>query len=334
MVSWFQVGVLMILVQQDAPTFEDLFPQTPPPPIVAARKVGISETVIKPCQSVTVVFEVTLAEGAVRTQWPKVAREVSELLRVNGEEYWNRLSGSGSTNTACEFDLLWPQPIGREPPLRSSDRALIAATCQVDLKEKVCLFREPGEYTMEFFFGEHRLTARVHVEPPTPTERRIIDKLSTVEMFLLLLDPTERQYATAENISLLEELASLDSAYANMFSLTLAIAKRHRDPERWVNMTDEQKRKDYREQYRLLIPILTEELDSRVKALAAAQMAHAAGQLAKLEDDPHKRAEFDDIRWRLLERLSECPLVPSEQALAQEALRSRASIAKRIDEKP
>jgi len=313
--------IVLIFSQQGPPTFDELFPKGPPPEIVSVRKVSESETTLKPCQAFTLIFDVTLAGEALRTQWPKIARKASNVVRVNGHDYMNRLSYSGGgANDVCRFEILWPQPAGGEPPPKSSDRALVAAACQVNLLDRVCLFREPGDYRIEFFFGEQTLETTVRVVAPTTAERGIMEKLSTVPMFQLLLDPTDVQYATPENIATLEALLRISSAYDDMLSLTIGVAKGRRvGRPRWNELTDDQKREELRERYRLLDPVTGQErLTTRVAGLAASELANVAGELARLESGPEKREEYLDVRGRLLQRVSDCPLVPREQGTAKE----------------
>ncbi|MGD2110538.1 MAG: hypothetical protein PVI86_14255 [Phycisphaerae bacterium] len=313
-------GLIMVIVAQQGPsTMEEIFPRTPPPDIVGVHKVTQSEAVLKPCQAFTVVFEITLASEAVRTQWPKVARKISNVVRVNGHDYRNQIAdSSGSTNNVCVFELLWPQPVGREPPLRSSETALISATCQFALRQRTCLFGKPGEYRLEFFFGERTVETTVEVLPPTHAEQAIVDELNTLPMLLFFADPTDRQYATPENIRTVETLLAVPTDYSRMLSLTVGVAKGRRvGRPLWSDMADEQKREELRERFALVAPVLEGELDTRLEGLAASELFNTAAQLGRLETDPQKRAEFAKVREDVLPKLAACPLVPHEQALAK-----------------
>ena len=326
MVEILQVFIVLNLCQQNSPTFDELFPKAAPPDIVNVRRVSESESVLKPCQAFTIMFEVTLAGEALRTQWPKITRKASNLVRVNGHAYKNMLSGAGSTNDACVFKLLWPQPIGREPPPPSAKSALIAATCQIDLKERACLFREPGDHRLEFFFGDQTLETTVQVAAPTLVERQIIARLSKIPMFFLLLDPTNRQYATPENIAELAALLDPPSDYTDLLSMTIGVAKGRRvGRPRWTELTDEQKHAELEERYGLLERVATlEQLTTPLEALAAFELANVGMQLSHLVGEIPKRAEYKDLQTRLFQKVADCPLVPREQALAKQAMQGRA----------
>ena len=322
MVGTLHVIIVLSLFQQASPTFEELFPRTPPPGIVNVRKVSQSGGALKPCQALTVLFEVTLAEEAVRTQWPKVARKVSNLVRVNGVEYKNMISGAGSTNDACVFELLWPRPAGRKPPLRSAQSALISATCQFDLKEQVCLFQEPGDYRVEFFFEDHTMETTVHADIPTPDERQIIERLNTLPMLLFLLKPTDRQYATPENIQACEELLAVESDYSDMLAMTVGVAKGRRvGRPLWHELTDDQKSEELQKRYKLLEGVAKrEQLTSRLAGLAAFELANIASQLAHLARETSKRGEYNTLQTRLFQKVAACHWVPREQALAKQVI--------------
>lgn len=324
MVDTLHLIIMLSLFQQASPTFEDLFPRTPPPDIANVRKVSQSEGELKPCQALTVLFEVTLVEEALRTQWPKIARKASKLVRVNGHDYKNRLS-AGPANDACEFELLWPNPIGRELPLKSAQIALISATCQFDLKERVCLFQEPGDYRVEFFFEDHTVVATVHTNIPTQEERQIIERLNTLPMLLLLLKPTDRQYATPENIKICEELLTIKSDYSEMLAMTAGVALRLRERRpMWTELTEEQKREELQKRYRLLEPVLKrEQLTSRLEGLAAFELANVVTQLAHLVGESPKRVVYNDLQMRLFQKVADCPLIPQQQVMAKQIIQER-----------
>lgn len=315
--------ILLTICQAPNPTLDELFPKTPPPPIASVRTISTSDAGIKPCQGVTLVFEVVLRADALRTQWPRIARDVSRLVRLNGRDRWNRLS-ENSTNSICAFEVLWPVPPGREPPLKSSDQALIGAACQIDAEARTCLFTEPGDYRLEFFFGNQILETTVHVVAPTPEEGAVIEKLNTVPMLLLLSDPTDAQYATPENLKLCEELLATPSDYSKMLSLTVGVAKGRRVSQRpWSELTEEQRRSELEERSRLLESVRNEDrLTSRLSALAAFELANVSAQLVVLDPDPDKRAEYVRVRDKLMSKVAECDLSPREQGIAKQHLQA------------
>jgi hypothetical protein len=326
MVTILKMFMVLILSQQIPPTFDELFPKSPPPGIVSVRKISESESSIKPCQPFTVVFEVSVAGEALRTQWAQIVRKVSDLVRVNEHEYKNRLSySSGGANDACRFEVLWAEPAGGEPPPRSSDRALLEAACQYILKKDgTCLFQDPGNYRLEFFFGDHTVVTTVDVAVPTLEEGKIIEKLSTLPMLLFLLHPTDPQHATPENIATLEPLLHVSSAYEDMLSFTIGVAKGRRvGRPPWADLSDDQKREELQERLALVAHAIDLAPDSRLVGLADNEVVHVTSQLAKLESDPQKRAELLGTRTKALQKLVTCPIVPREQGVAKAMLEDK-----------
>lgn len=324
MVTMLQMFAVVVLLQQAPPVFDEMFAKSPPPEIASARKISESDNLLKPCHGFTVVFEVTLVEQASRTQWSKIARQVSNLVRVNGHDHKNGLTGSGATNDVCVFELLWPEAVGGEVPLQSSDRALIAASCQIECKARACLFRQAGDYRLEFFFGDKTLEATVHVSAPTPAERPIVDKLSTLPILLFLVDPTDPQYATPENMAVLNSVLEPPSGYTSMLSMALGIAKGHQVRDRlWTELTTTEQRAELQERYDLLrASSTTEPLLTRLSALAASELAGVAGRLAVLTNDPDRRAEYLNVRDESLQQVAHCRLLPREQEFAKRLLGS------------
>jgi len=319
MVAFMQLLLSLSFLQNSGPTYDELFPQSRLPEVLSIRLVSESSRSIKPCQPFTAVFEVRLADQALRSEWAQVARQASKVLRINDVDFTNRLS-EGSTNSACEFRFLWPEPTDGAAPPRSAESALISADCQINAITRSCLFLEPGQYRIEFVFGDHNLETRLAVNHPTGVERKIVDRLNVLPMLLFLRDPTDSQYATPENLGTLEELVAIPSDYSSLLGMVLSLAKqRVRDPSR-AELTPEEKREELTARFALLQPVTREaRLTRRIAALAAWDLAMTAGALARLEPNPEKRTEYTSLQATLFERVSDCPLVPRERALAQAA---------------
>lgn len=290
--------------------------------ITGVRVVGQSADITKPCKPVTVVFEVSVCESASRAKWREIVRLVSNLVRINGRDFRNPLVDAGPANYACSFDLLWPEPVDRKPRMASSETALLAASCQFDLKTHDCLFRDAGQYLVQFFFGGHSLTVILTARGPTRPERRIVEKLSTLPMVLFLLQPTDMQHATPENIEELEALLEVSPDYSTMISWTLGVAKGVRvGRPRWRTMTEEEQRDELKERYALLKSVANEKhLTTRLAGLAGSELTNVAVQLAHMEPDLDRRGEYLDIYSRVRAKVAECVLVPHAQAMAKGAI--------------
>jgi hypothetical protein len=146
-------------------------------------------------------------------------------------------------------------------------------------------------------------------------------------MLLLLLQPTDRQHATPENIAALEALLDPPSDYSPMLSMTAGVAKGRRvgKPALW-ELTDDQKREELQERYRLLEPVAKlERLVTKLEGLAAFELATVSGELSRLESEVQNRARYKELEERLLSKVADCPLVPREQALAKEFVLKRTN---------
>lgn len=315
-----QLIMLSLFSQVASPAYDELFPKTPPPPIVSARIISASDTTIKPCQAVTWVFEVVLKSDAMRSQWPRVAQDISQRVRLNGVDYIKRLGNEGALNEACTFEVIWPQPAGPDLPPNSSIQALIAAYCQLNARDRTCLFLTPGEYSFEFFFGERTLSTTVHVVAPTPDEQAIIEKLNNLPVLLFLANP--RNHDKPEFIALVESLLLVPNDYSPMLSLTMGLAKsKHTGRLLPAELTDQARHDELATLLELLRPVLRCKPDSKLIGQAAFQFAAIAARLSTMTTDEQARATLIRDRDAAFELTAECLLVPLEKAQALNALR-------------
>lgn len=295
----------------------------PLPEVVSATVIGHSPSTIKPCQPTNVIVEVEVDRPIDLALWARVTRAMSELLRVNGVEYRNRLSSDSTTlNEAARFILIEPAPATRTGVVPGAHRrARVLVEFLLKDKGQAYLFSDPGRYDIELLAGKQVIPVEVDVEVPTPAERRIIEAIDKNSVRFFLTIPRDRKLATPEVLGLIERLAREDTDYEKWLSLSLGLGLYHarkcgpRDED-----FEEKNRALAEEVYGWLSPYCTGEITSRVEALAADWCTNHLGGLARATEDKSKATEYRARRDELWRKLADSPYGFEQGARAKNAL--------------
>lgn len=280
------------------------------PPLQSIRVVSQSADSLKPCYPLTVIFEVTFIHEASPMERHAFLREVSKRVRVNETTYLNRLSDLGTTNDACLFELA-DEILGVER-LRPLRIAYISALCQVDLKERACLFEQPGPVQFQFWFDEMTRTVLANVEAlSSDDERNVLETLKNEEMALLLVDPTNPRFAGPKSTSILKELIDRRTSYSSLLSIILALADRpstsaiSKEQNIDVYLADLQYRRN------LLSPVVHTPLMSSIDVKAARELLRLLREIGKIENEATKQVSNRDVEKAIQEKLAMFPLQSS-----------------------
>lgn len=277
---------------------------------------------VKPCMEATFVIGVSLREPASREKWIQLKKRASRRLLINGKVYTNPLDDSYSLNRACRFELGCPEAVDSCEANWSASNTILIVSCQVDLESRSCLFENVGNYEMAFFVEGMEIAASVTITDPTNEERAIIQRVNSPEVLPFLMDPTDKTFATPQNIKLFNELCVTPTSYAPYLSLVLGIGLRPGvGSPAWGAVEEERKRENLLVRYRLLQPVVNMDLGSRVMGIAAFDLAEVAHGLLQFESDQSTRDEYQAISRQMLTKVSGCDLVPRERSLAKEALK-------------
>ena len=294
-------------------------PREPLPEIVSAKVVEHSALTIKPCQYASIIVEVEVDRPILAGTWMRLVQSMSQVLRVNGVEYHNRLSSDSSTlNEAGAFALVAPPRLRGPETGAKYQRGKVLMQFSLYGKERACLFREKGRYEIELIPEGPIVKVQVTVEEPTATEREIVEALRDENVHLFLLDPTNRQFATPETLALIERFARADTDYKKWLSLSLGLGLYH---ARNFDSRDEEKSRALAEQvYSWFSPYCTGEITSRLEAIATYWCAMHLGWLGRATEDKSKSPAYFAQQVELLRKLADSPYGFDEGAMAREAL--------------
>jgi len=293
-----------------------------PAPVLRAAIIQCSSLSIKPCQSVTAVIDVEADSSLTESAWRRIVHQTSQVVRVNGQEFRNRLSSSTSSlNDAADFRLRENRvkDTGVQTKEETKHRQIIV-TMFLNGRDRECMFSTPGRQRMEFTVGDELLALEVDVNEPTPQEHEIIESINSLPVLLFLLDPEQKQCATAETLSIIESLMRHDTAHKKMLSLARGLAREGTSSMGSPTSPDFEERRlaAVRERYEWLAPFCFDEITSRIEATAAFKCGLFAGMLAGNTKDSQQAERYLAQRVELWNKVADSPLAFGETARAKE----------------
>jgi len=294
----------------------------PLPAVVSAKVAAHSPLTVKPCQHANVILEVEVDRPILVGTWQRLVHAMSQLIRVNGVEYRNRLSSESSTlNSGAWFILREPRPLRGPETGEMYRRRQVLIEFSLNSEERACLFREKGHYDIEIMPGDRVVNVEVIVEEPTPAEREVVEAISDLHVLLFLVKPMDRQYSTPETLALIERLARQDTSYKKWLSLSLGLGLQHaRNFESGDEDFEEKSRARAEQVNSWLSPYCTGEISSRLEATATYWRGMHLGWLARVTEDKSKAAAYLAQRDDLWRKLADSPYGFDEGAMAKEAL--------------
>ena len=320
MVATFYVGkvavalTLALGLQQPA--------RAPLPEVVSAKMIGHSSLTIKPCQPTNVIIEVEVDRPIDFVLWRRVARAMSEVVIVNGEEFRNRMPERSTLNNAAGFIIVDPAPPSRAGMVPGEQRrARFLVEFFLKAKPAEYLFAEPRRYDIELLAGNQVIPVEVDVEAPTPPERQIIEAINDENVRFFLMVPTNRKLATTEVLALIEDLARQDTSYKKWLSLSLGLGLYHaRNLDPRDEAFEEKRRALNEEVYSWLGPYCAADITSRLEAMATYWCGMHVWRLSKMTEHKTKAAACLTQQVELWGKVADSPYGFNEGVKAREAL--------------
>ncbi len=300
------------------------------PVVRSLRVVRCAPTTIKPCQQAVALFEIDLDRSADYATWRTVVGRLSQIVRVNGKEFRNRLSGKSGANDACAFVLVGAldgRGFGERGAVRRSGQ--VVGRLFLSTRERECLFAESGPYESEFSVDGQTATTTIVVEDPTPQEVEIVEFLNNMAVLLLMNDPKELKSASPELVTELVRLAKLDTDYSKMLSLAIGIGGILSEP--YDRTMSEERHREWsitssKELYAWMNPHLSDEIESPLEALATYRCGLLASVLSGDKGNARAAKAYEQRRDELWARVEASPMTfgeAKEVAIPLKAIREQ-----------
>jgi len=277
---------------------------------------------------VSLYVEVKTDEAIPAFDWQKLLRSTSQVVRVNGREYRNRV-GHSALNDAAEFLIANNFRYRRSHTAYKSSHNLFIITFFTNAIDKDYLFKNPGQYNISFAVADIPISLEVNVQEPNSDEKDVIAAISNIETLLFLTDPTNRRFANPKMIETIEQLLEVNTSYTKVLSLSLGLAKWNQPLNVTPDVADYNERQFQwlQEIEDLLGPYCTDEITCHIETAAVFRCALVFGMRAALEKNKDHSLQYYRRAVELYRKIVSSPL---NGGYAQEAREYAESIQKTI----